>query len=98
MIVCAGRQLITDDSGDVGKAHLDQRMPKSAEVSAELLVLLTTNHDDILLAVVGVHKLEQPGAIPLAPTAESPEASSLLITALLAHMRSGSVEHPRGGM
>jgi hypothetical protein len=82
---------------DVGKAHLDQRISECAEVSAEPLVLLTTNHDDILLAVVGAHKLEQPGAIPRALTAESPRASSLLVTALLAQMGFGSVEDAHGG-
>jgi hypothetical protein len=58
MTVRAGRQLITDHGGYVSKAHLDRRMPERAEVSAKPFVLLTANHEDFLLAVVGVYKLK----------------------------------------
>lgn len=97
MIVCAARQLITDHSGDVGKAHLDQRMPECAEVSAEPLVLLTANHDDIMVAVAGMHKLEQPASIPLAPAVESPQHRRRSSRPCRRTLLSGAVEYTHSG-
>jgi hypothetical protein len=62
MIVGAGGQLVADHGGYVSEGHLDHRMSERAEVAAKPLVLLTANHEVILLVAMGMHKLKQPVA------------------------------------
>jgi hypothetical protein len=81
IIVGAGGQLVADHGGYVSEGHLDQRMSERAEMAAKPLVLLTANHQVMMLVVMGVHKLKQPVAGPSTRTTERLQAQLAAITA-----------------
>jgi len=50
-MVSTSRQLLTDDASHFGKGHLDALAAVRVKASFQPLVLLTSNHGDLLLAI-----------------------------------------------